>query len=203
MGSQLDIIGSVIIAGMIILNFTVFMGERQDSQIESANKVTAQTDMSDVTTIMRHDLRKAGFGCDTVPILRATESLFAFRADLNNDGKLDTVVYAFSKDLTGTSTSTSTSSLTTSTVTAVNELDRELPKLYRIVNGRKNHGQSVNLVGFRFRYYSTDSWGALHETTTMGDIRAIGVALRMRSTMKTEGKYAFSLNEFTVTPKNL
>lgn len=205
MGSQLDIIGSVIIAGMIILNFTVFMGERQDSQIESTNKVTAQTDMNDVTTILRHDLRKIGYGCDTLPIIRATESLLAFRADLDNNGKLDTVVYAFSKDLTGTTTSTSTSSLTSSTITDVNEDQLVLPKLYRIVNGRKNHGQSVNLIGFRFKYFttSTSKYGALEATTVEGDIRAIGVTLRMRSTMKEEGKYAFSLNEFVVTPRNL
>ncbi|MBE0644837.1 MAG: hypothetical protein IH600_12205 [Bacteroidetes bacterium] len=184
MSSQLDIIGSIIIAGMIILNFSFFMGERTESQIESTNKITAQTDISDVTETLRFDLRKAGYGCDTLPILRATENSLVFRADLENDGKIDTIGYYF-----GTAS------------TLISEKSGSL--LYRVVNGRKQQGQDLGLEGFRFIYFSTNSYGTLSQTTTLGDIKAIGVSLRLRSKMKVDGECQYSLNEFTISPKNL
>jgi hypothetical protein len=183
MSSHLDIIGSVIIAGMIILNFTVFMGERQESQIESTNKITTQTDMSEVTSTLRHDLRKVGYGCDSIPIITATSSTFAFRTDLDNNGKIDTVSYIFTPDLTNTTTK------------------RLL--LFRIVNGRKQPGYDLGLTDFAFKYYRTNSYGTLSETTSVTDIHAISVSLRLQSKMKVEDGYQYSQNEFTVSPKNL
>lgn len=218
MSSHLDIIGSVIIAGMIILNFTVFMGERQESQIESTNKITAQTEMSEITSTLRHDLRKVGYGCDSLPILRATSSAFVFRADLDNDGKIDTVGYAFASDAselstTTTSTTTSTTSVSGTTTYATSEesLDGSTTTistsnkllLYRIVNGQKQPGYDFGLVGFGFRYYKTNTYGTLSETTTLADIKAVAVTLRLRSEMKLDNEYQYSVNEFTVSPKNL
>ena len=214
MSSHLDIIGSVIIAGMIILNFTVFMGERQDSQIESTNKITSQAEMSEVTQTLRHDLRKVGYGCDSLPILRATSTTFVFRADLDNDGKIDTVGYSFATDLSAistTSTTTTTTTTTSGTIYTVSEEDANaIPTttekrtlLYRIVNGRKQPGYDFGLVGFNFRYFTTNSYGTMSETTSLEDIRAIAVALRLRSDMKVDEEYTYSLNDFTVSPKNL
>ncbi len=184
MSSHLDIIGSVIIAGMIILNFSIFMGERTESQIESTNKITAQTDMSDVTSTLRFDLRKVGYGCDSLAILRATETCFVFRADLENDGRLDTVGYYY-----GSSNS------------LINE--KSEPLLYRVVNGSKQRGQDLGLTSFRFLYFTSSNYGALTQTTTLSSIRAIGVSLEMRSDMKVDGEYQYSTNEFTITPQNL
>ncbi|MDX9760031.1 MAG: hypothetical protein RBU27_12800 [Bacteroidota bacterium] len=184
MSSHIDIIGSVIIAGMIILNFSFFMGERTESQIESTNKITAQTEMSDVTQTLRYDLRKVGYGCDSVPILRADETSFVFRADLENDGTLDTIGYYYGAG-----------------ATLIGETSA--PLLYRVVNGHKQAGQDVGINHFRFLYFDVNSYGALTATTTIESIRAIGVQLRLRSRMKEEGEYTYSNNEFTISPKNL
>jgi hypothetical protein len=184
MSSHLDIIGSVIIAGMIILNFALFMGERTESQIESTNKITAQTDMSDMTATLRFDLRKVGFGCDSNAILRAEPNCFVFRADLDNDGKLDTVGYFFG-----------------AANTLINEKSDAL--LYRIVNGRKQRGQDLGLTNFQFLYFTSSNYGAFTQTTSLKSIQAIGVSLRMRSNMKVDGNYQYATNEFTITPQNL
>jgi hypothetical protein len=184
MSSHLDIIGSVIIAGMIILNFAFFMGERTDSQIESTNKITAQTDMSDVTTTLRFDLRKVGYGCDSNAILRAEANCIIFRSDLDNDGNIDTVGYYFG-----------------AANTLISEKGESL--LYRIVNGRKQRGQDIGLAGFGFRYFTSSNFGAFTETTSLSDIQAIGVNLRLRSDMKVDGYYQYSNNEFIITPQNL
>ncbi len=196
MSSHLDIIGSVIIAGMIILNFTVFMGERQESQIETTNTITAQTEMSEVTTTLRHDLRKVGYGCDSLPILRATSSVFVFRTDINNDGKIDTVGYAFAPDPSSAIMTSGT--FTTSTASTSNKM-----LLYRIVNGQKQPGYDFGLEGCSFKYFKTNSYGTMSETTTMADVKAVAVSLRLRSEMKIDNKYQYSVNEFTVSPKNL
>ncbi|MFA6234533.1 MAG: hypothetical protein WC824_10180 [Bacteroidota bacterium] len=184
MSTHLDIIGSVIIAGMIILNFSFFMGERTESQIETTNKITAQTEMGDVTSTLRFDLRKVGYGCDSVPILLATENSLVFRADLENDGKIDTVGYYFgaSNALIG---------------------EKSDALLYRIVNGKKYRGQDLGLTGFRFIFFTETTFGTLTQTTDLNSIKAIGVSLRIRSTMKVDGDYQYSLNEFTISPKNL
>lgn len=184
MSSHLDIIGSIIIAGMIILNFSFFMGERTESQIESTNKITAQTEMSDVTSTLRFDLRKVGYGCDSLAILRAQENCFVFRADLENDGKIDTIGYYFSSANALISEKTS-------------------PMLYRIVNGRKQRGQDLGLTNFRFLYFTSTNYGALTQTTSVSSIKAIGVQLRLKSDMKVDGNYQYSMNEFTITPQNL
>ncbi|MFZ1731948.1 MAG: hypothetical protein WBQ23_06780 [Bacteroidota bacterium] len=184
MSTHLDIIGSVIIAGMIILNFSFFMGERTESQIETTNKITAQTEMGDLTETLRFDLRKVGYGCDSIPIIKATENCLVFRADLENDGKIDTVGYYFG---------------------SANALisEKSEPLLYRIVNGRKQRGQDLGLSGFRFIYFADTNYGTLSQTTSMEDIKAVGVSLRLRSQMKVDGDYQYSLNEFTIAPKNL
>lgn len=211
MSSYLDIVGSVIIAGMIILNFAVFMGERQESQIESTNKVTAQTEMSDITQTLRHDLRKLGYGCDTLAIINASPRQLVFRADLDNDGKVDTVGYAFADAIDAatlasvtTKTTTLQSEVTTSEYsTETIKVSTEGYSLHRVVNGRGFEGSDADMTGFHFKYYTTNSYGTLIETTSVGDIRAIGVVLRLRSKMKQDGEYKYSLNEFTVSPKNL
>ncbi|MBR9978879.1 MAG: hypothetical protein KFH87_12405 [Bacteroidetes bacterium] len=184
MGSHLDIIGSVIIAGMIILNFAFLMGERTESQIESSNQITAQTNVSDVTQTLRFDLRKTGFGCDSLPIIQATENTFIFRSDLANDGILDTIGYYFGGS-------------------ALGSIENSESLLYRIVNGKKHHGHDLGLTSCRFVDYKTDKYGTLTETSSLGDIRAIGVKMRVRGQMKEDGKYPTSQNEFTVSPKNL
>ena len=211
MSSYLDIVGSVIIAGMIILNFAVFMGERQESQIESTNKVTAQTEMSDITQTLRNDLRKLGYGCDSLRIMNAAPRQLVFRADLNNDGKTDTIGWSFSDHVdlaTFTKVSTSMSPVqsevkTSTYSTETLKISTENFSLRRVVNGQIFEGSDTDMVGFYFKYFTTDSYGTLVETTSIADIKAIGVVLRLRSKMQYDGEYQYSLNEFTVSPKNL
>ncbi|MBN1446629.1 MAG: hypothetical protein JXA28_01760 [Bacteroidetes bacterium] len=211
MSTHLDIVGSVIIAGMIILNFTFFMGERQESQIESVNKVTTQTEMTDVTQTLRHDLRKIGYGCDSLPIIYASPTRLVFRADIDNDGRIDTVGYAFApeldKSVTSTTTSTkisSTSETTTSTYTLETaKADISSFILHRRVNGQLYTGRDMNITGFFFKYYTTNAYGTLLETQIVSDVKAIGVVIRVQSVMQVDHEYKYTLTEFTVTPKNL
>jgi len=185
MGTHLDIIGSVIIAGMIILNFAFFMGERQNSQIRSTNKATQQNEVTDVTSIMRHDILKAGYGVDTMKILKATPTCFSFRADLANSGNIDTITYLFGDGA---------SSIVK---------DSKLGMLYRIVNGRKVHGDDLGITEFEFRYYRLGSKSVLVETTDIPDIRLVGVRMRVKSSMSAEGEYQYGQTDFTISPKNL
>ncbi len=186
MSNHLDIIGSVIIAGMIILNFAFFAGERQNSQIQSVNKITQQGDLTDVTMTLRHDLLKVGFGCDTLKVLSATSREFVFRSDLENDGTLDTIAYIFAD---GNDMQT----LTTA----------EGGYLYRVVNGQNTRGADLGLVSFGFKYYRLGDKSTLVETTAPADVRAITVGMKVKSKMTSEDGCQYSQSEFTVTPKNL
>lgn len=186
MSTHLDIIGSVIIAGMIILNFAFFMGERQDSQIKSVNKVTQQGDISDMSTTMRHDLMKVGFGCDTLKVLCATANEFTFRSDLDNNGKLDTISYRYALGDTSQQLTTSAGGY-----------------LYRIINGRRTRGADLGFVSFGFRYYSLGTKKELIATTTAADVKSIAVAMRVQSAMSSSEGCQYEQSDFTVSPKNL
>jgi hypothetical protein len=187
MSSHLDIIGSVVIAGMIILNFAFFQGERQNSQIESVNKIVHQGDVTDVTTTLRHDIMKAGFGCDTLKILQSSARVFTFRCDLENDGKIDTISYTFG-DYSSNALQTSTNSI----------------PLFRIVNGRRVRGADIGIVRCYFKYYRLDpTYKKLIETTSPADVRAVTVGMQLKSSMTSEDGCTYSQTEFTITPKNL
>lgn len=186
MNSQLDIIGSVIIAGMIILNFAFFMGERQQSQITSSNKITQQGDLTDWTSVMRNDILKAGYGVDTFKVLRATPTLFSFRSDMDNNGTVDTITYVYMNP--------DNQQLFPGTQTG---------RLYRVVNGRRGQGADIGIVGFTFTYFTISAQQRLVETTYAGDVKAVGVQMRVKSQLETGGECQYARTDFTVNPRNL
>lgn len=182
MGSMLDIIGSVFIAGMVILNFAFFMDDKTSSEISSQNKIEMLTQMEGMQETMMSDLRKVGYGCDTLKVLRATATEFTFRSDIDKNGKIDTVRYAF---------------LSTEVVNGNTET-RTVPRLTRRVNRQATAGIDLNLASCSFIYLRKD--GTV--TTTASEVRAIRIATRVTSGTCNETAQS-SLSEFVITPKNL
>jgi hypothetical protein len=180
MSTYLDIVGSVIIAGMLLLNFASFMDSKQDSEIEATNTVVRQENIRDVVLTMQHDLRKVGYGCDSSKIIKCNETMVAFRGDLENDGKLDTVVYFFG-------------------IKSIAVGAEAKNQLFRVVNNRKNSSTAVPLDKFALKYY--DSKGIV--TTTAADVKRIGVTMWVRDMVPVGGQYQGRKLEFSVSPRNL
>ena len=180
MSTYLDIIGSVIIAGMLLLNFAAFMGSKQDSEIEATNTVVRQQNIRDLVQTMQYDFRKIGYGCDTNKIIKCSSTGLCFRGDLENDGKLDTVMYYYG--IKGV---------------AFSATDKN--KIHRIVNGRADNNEGLPLEKFAVTYL--DKNGAA--TSIAKDVKDVRVAMWVRDILPVEGKYETRKIEFKVTPKNL
>lgn len=93
MGFVLDIIGSTVLAGFIIL-----MGLRLNSNVANSNQsyeadVLVQESLVSLVQAIEYDFRKMGYKVDdpTQVILRADSNYISFRGDINDDGVIDTV----------------------------------------------------------------------------------------------------------------
>ena len=179
MSSMLDIVGSVIIAGMVILNFAFFMDDKTSAEMSSQNKIQMLERMEGMQETMMSDLRKVGYGCDSLKVLTATAVQFRFRADIDNNGKLDTISYSFI------------------TRNANDVKDTQYWYIVRQVNQQRKTSQ-YNIQGCSFVYLRKDGT----TTTTASEVRSIRIGTRVTSGTCNETAQT-ALSEFVITPKNL
>jgi hypothetical protein len=214
MSSNLDIIGSVIIAGMIIVNFSVFIGEQNESQMAAMQNVTTQTESPDITSTLRRDIKMAGYGCDSLPILQANAAGFVFRADIDSDGIIDTIGYTVVKENSERSPATWAAERDTRSGAAVPADGATFSSgdptfctgkvlLCRTVNGQRSPDCEVTLLDCGFRYLSSDSYGTLYPSTSLERIRAVSVVLRLPGAQKAGNEHKYTDHEFTVCTGHL
>lgn len=181
MGSHLDIIGSFILAGLLMVSFAVFMGDRQAGELEANNQVMAQTSMSDVSSLMLFDIRKAGYRVPvgTNPFKICEPNRLSFLGDIDNNGTVDTVTYRFATPVT----------------TTPNPADS---LLYRTVNGASDNGIDMGLTGLNFRYYTVgDSL-----TTDIAKVKRLTVEFRVQSRFPVNDEYQETYSYVRISPRN-
>lgn len=179
MNTHLDIIGSFIIAGALILGFARFNANKQAAQLEATNSVMNQDAMSSFTGVMMSDLRKCGYGCAGEAFLTIQAQRLVFLSDIDNNGSIDTVKYWFATP--ATSTPNPADSL-----------------LYRQVNNGPAHGASLGLVALRFQYYDAGN----NATTSQVAVKSVGVTARVQSMFAVNNVFAESRTAFRITPRN-
>ena len=92
--SLIDLIGSSIIAGAIIVAIIALTFVLSGSTIEIKNDLNTQETMSEFTKVLQWDIAKIGYGVpDEAKVLVASPDTLCFRGDIDNDGALDTVLY--------------------------------------------------------------------------------------------------------------
>jgi hypothetical protein len=180
MNYQLDVIGSVIVAGAILLNMAVFLTDDSKLKRETADTIEAVPSLTEIAHVMRDDLSAVGDGVQDAAILRATPTLFSFRRDIANDGVIDTVTYVHT-----------------------NAVDHngfpEVPpgRLLRIVNGQVEWRELDGIVGFAFTYIPSDT--VQEATRTMsGSVSGVGVHIRMKQHLANGGDCQYSSMNFEV-----
>ena len=100
MGSQLDIAGSFLIAGMMLMSFNMFILDKQQAEIAATNSVIRQSNVSEATQLMMWDMRKAGYNCAPgTGMIRAQSNELRFLGDVDNNGSIDTIGYTFKAGL--------------------------------------------------------------------------------------------------------
>ncbi len=140
----LDIIGSIIIGGILMLSiFRVNNSSTEDLYRGSGNLV-AQTNLATVVQILETDFRRIGYCADwkqipipTEAILNADSAGIRYLTDVDKDGAIDTMYYYFdhATDIPGTP----------------NPRDRFL---YRVVNNETPVGVNLGVTQFKMEYYN-------------------------------------------------
>ncbi len=155
MGAQvlLDIVGSVIIGGLLLMTLQRFNNESVANNYKYAGELVVQKNLVEIVKLIEYDFRKIGYSADYAhmpdrakSILRADTSTIWFLTDLPTDttssygdGVLDTVKYSLG---------------TTSELTSTpNPNDR---KLYRQVNNSARTTANLGLTQFKLTYFDAN-----------------------------------------------
>jgi hypothetical protein len=184
-----DIIGSIIIGGIILLMLLSFNSSvMEGSAIQTFNTIV-QSNMTSVTDLIEYDFRKMGYRVGSVfdsAIVYADSAKIVMKGDIDNNGTVEKVTYYL--DVAATSGH-------------VNPRSRIL---YRQVNGGAAQRINLGITRFRMKYYDVnDALIAQNPVQNPSRIRAIRLAINMESTSPYDTTYAGSTWERTITPKNL
>lgn len=170
MGSMIDIIGSSIIGGLLLLILFNVLDTTNEYFITHGDDLIVQQNLTSLATSLENDLKKMGYAVpeNETSIIIADSTDLKFRGDLNKDFLPDTVEYYLGpiSDLTSTQ----------------NPDDRYI---YRKVNGLPLNGEKVGVVSlFKFEYLDQDGI----EVSNLNTIKMV------RITLKVENSAVYSSN---------
>lgn len=183
----LDIIGSMIVGGIVLVSLLGLNGNIvQGAATQTFNLITQQN-LTTLSDILENDLRKAGYHIsDSVKITYIDTSEIRFKIDLKNDSTVTTVRYYLD---------TKSKSIQDNPKTKV---------LYRSING--GGATSMNLGVTRFRLWFSDAKGVAITTNTLAalsKIRVIKVLVNIESGYAYNSAYAGAYWERVIRPENL
>ena len=179
---MLDIMGSVIIAGLMVIMLMKFNIYQSTTKFASDSELQMQQNSKTLAEIINHDFRKIGYDYDSTSIVQADSERVSFFSDIDRNGSIDFVSY-FLGD---------TSEVTETT----NPKDRIL---YRVVNSDTISGPSLGLTKAKFSYLDE----IYTETATLDDIKYVRAELWIESIEPVGEEYIFTYWELTINPRNL
>jgi hypothetical protein len=180
----LDIIGSVIIGGMLLLILFRLSDSATENAFNYTGELTSQQNLSTVVQILEHDFRKIGYCANwqKIPdpsksIVEADSNKIKFISDLlpdgNPDGNIDTVTYYLGP--------------TSELASTPNPNDR---LLYRVINGISDGGVNLGITEFKLIYF--DALGdTLHFPIAVpGAITSMEINIAVENTSGYDNKYS-------------
>ncbi len=190
MDTMIDTIGSMIVAGLVVLAVMRMNISLSETGSNTNVEVITQEDLTSIADDIVYDFYKIGYRASP-PIIFADTSAITFLADMHRDGNVDTVHYSLSSPISSSG------------------LNPNMRVLYRVINSNPAAGASLGLTGFNLSYY--DSTGTqitipASGTTSqsiLSKIKSIKVRVMVQSPTKTDSTYASSYWEEFISPKNL
>ena len=192
----LDIVGSVIIGGLILLILFRLNNSATANLYNSYSEATVQQSIVSVVQVLESDFRKIGYCKDwnkipdpTKAILYADTSKFVFITDIDNDGNVDTLDYYLGP----------TSALSNTP----NPRDR---LLYRVVNNETPRSANVGLTEFKITYFNSlgDTIKTLPLTSNTGQIHTIQIDVETQNSEAMDSTYVTSFwRQIKLSAKNL
>ena len=163
-----DLIGSIIIGGIVLLMLTAFNGNVMESSGIQFFKNTVQGNLTTVTDILEYDFRKMGYRVSPTQdsaIVYADTSKITFKGDFDDNGVMDTLQYYID---------TVKASLTP------NPNDKVL---HRKLNSTLPQSMYIGATRFKVQYYGKND--TLIKTTpvlTTSKIKAVKITMSLEST---------------------
>jgi hypothetical protein len=184
-----DIIGSIIIGGIILLMLTSFNSSvMEGSAIQTFNSIV-QSNMTQLTELIEYDFRKMGYRVGTIydsAIVYADSNKILLRADIDNNGTVENIAYFLDP------------------AKKSGHVNPRSRILYRQVNGAGAQTINLGITRFRMAYYNgADSLIAENPIKSPSQIRSIRLAINIESTSPYDTTYAGTTWERSITPKNL
>ncbi len=161
MASMLDIVGSFVIGGMVLLAVITLNRDMAGSAEQMTMDLMVQENMVELARTVEYDFHKIGYRVsnDTVITLADSTSI-TFLADIDDDGSVDIVQYYLGSPDELTSTPSTEDRL-----------------LYRVVNSETPKSSNLGVIAFGLTYYDESG----DETSDLAVIQAIKVSLEVES----------------------
>jgi hypothetical protein len=183
MSAILDLVGSAIVAGLLLLMLLSVNNNVSEFSILNGLSATAQENLMELASEVEYDFRKIGFRVSnpSTAIISCDTSSISFRSDIDDDMALDTVSYSLGlpSQMTGTQ----------------NPNDR---KLTRQINGTSTTS-SLGLTRFRLRFFDANG----NPTWTASAVKGLEVVLQVESPFPVDTTYARAYWRTRLFPKNL
>ena len=184
MGSHLNLIGSIIIGGMMLLIINNYSSSLSQTSHERALDGITIYNASSVAKLIEYDFNRMGLRVpptDTI-ISRADSSHIIFLSDIDNNGNIDLVEYVLSIPDSASGTE--------------NPRDRIL---YRRINNEPLRDAALGVTRFRIRYF--DWLGNV--TTNVTEIKSFEIILWVESTIPFDNRYSAFHWQTKISPPNL
>lgn len=163
MGSLIDIIGSSVIGGLLLLLMFNVLDTTNEYFITHGDDLIVQQDLTSVASNLETDLRKMGYAVpeQELSVIEADSTKLRFRGDIDKNFVPDTVEYSLgpTSDLQSTQ----------------NPDDRYI---YRKVNGLPVQGEKIGVVSdFKFEYLDQDGI----KVTNLPSIKMIRITMKVEN----------------------
>ena len=182
MAQILDLVGSTIIGGLVLLMILTLNGYMENTAGVQTMNLSTQENLTALVGMIEYDFAKMGYRVsDSLKIRVADSTRIVFKTDIDNNGVVDSISYSLDLVLYAATQ---------------NPRDRIL---YRALNNGTS--TSINLGVTRFRLWYYDSLGNI--TTWRSKMRAVRLAIDLESTSSLDTVYTGACWERTIKPKNL
>jgi len=184
MGSHLNLIGSIIIGGMMLLIINNYNSSLSQTSHERTLDAITTYSASGIAKLIEYDFNRMGLRVPqaTTVIRRADSSRITFLSDIDNNGNIDSLKYILSVPDSASST--------------YNPRDR---LLYRIMNNEPMRDAALGVTRFRIRYFDWDG----HTTTDVTQMRSFEITLRVESVVPYDTVYSAFYWQTKICPPNL
>jgi hypothetical protein len=190
MASLIDIITAAVIGAAIILMIIGLNFYIESSSRDIINSSIAQSNVTNVGSILQFDFYKIGYRVSSNKIGLADSTRILYYSDFDDNSVVDSIYYYLGP----------TSELTSTP----NPNDR---LLYRVQNNETPRSSNAGVVDFKLTYYDSTgtklAYSSLTSQAIRNSIRSIEVYLKIEASSSVEGTYAGIEWKKNIRPKNL